>query len=295
MVRFSLGTRLEGCFLARSFAFTPHLWAHRKNVMTRDPYAGFAERYDLFHGEFGQHNPAEIGFFAELFARHQVQTVLDCACGTGRHLHLLHLLGCQVSGSDLSPSMLEQARLNLAELGLEIPLSQADYRELPRHHDQTFDAVVCLSSSILHMPDDEQALRALRSMRGVLRPHGILVLTQGTTDRQWQEKPRFLVATNTPSFTRVFVIDYEGEGARYNIVDLYHSEERNELQTWSVTYTRILLRDDQERLLTAAGFARVDFYGSFGFEPYDKRTSRRLIAVAQNPAGSDPSGPPSPG
>ena len=263
--------------------------------MTRDPYAGFAERYDLFHGEFGQHNPTEVGFFAELFARHQVETVLDCACGTGRHLHLFHSLGYQVTGSDLSPSMLEQARVNLAGLGLGIPLSQADYRELPQHYDRTFDAVVCLSSSILHMPDDEQALRALRSMRDVLRPSGILVLTQGTTDRQWREKPRFLVATNTPDFTRLFVIDYEGVGARYNILDLYHTEERNELQTWSVTYPRILLRDDQERLLIAAGFARVDFYGSFEFEPYDKETSRQLIAVAQNLAEADPCGPPAQG
>jgi glycine/sarcosine N-methyltransferase len=263
--------------------------------MTRDPYAGFAERYDRFHGEFGQHNPAEVGFFAELLARHQVQTVLDCACGTGRHLHLFHSLGCQVIGSDLSPSMLEQARVNLARSGLEIPLSQVDYRELPQHYDQTFSAVVCLSSSILHMPDDEQALQALRSMRGVLRPRGILVLTQGTTDRQWQEKPRFLLATNTPDFTRLFVIDYEGAGAQYNILDLYHSEERTELQTWSVSYPRILLRDDQERLLTAAGFARVDFYGSFEFEPYDKGTSRYLIAVAQNLARAVPNDPPSQG
>ncbi|MEJ2736186.1 MAG: class I SAM-dependent methyltransferase [Anaerolineae bacterium] len=263
--------------------------------MTRDPYAGFAERYDRFHGEFGQHNPAEVAFFAELFARHQVQTVLDCACGTGRHLHVFHLLGYQVTGSDLSPSMLEQARVNLARLDLEIPLSQADYRELPQHYDQTFDAVVCLSSSILHMPDDQQARQALRSMRGVLRPRGILVLTQGTTDRQWQEKPRFLVATNTPDFTRLFVIDYQGAGVRYNILDLYHTEERNELQTWSVTYPRILLRDDQERLLTAAGFASVDFYGSFEFEPYDKGASRHLIAVAQDLAGALPNDPPSQG
>jgi glycine/sarcosine N-methyltransferase len=263
--------------------------------MTQDPYAGFAERYDLFHGGFGQHNPEEASFFAELFARHQVQTVLDCACGTGRHLHLFHSLGYHVSGSDLSPSMLEQARMNLAGCGLEIPLSQVDYRELPQHYDQTFDAVVCLSSSILHMPDDEQALCALRSMRDVLRPHGILVLTQGTTDRQWREKPRFLVATNTSDFTRLFVIDYEAEGARYNILDLHHSAERNELQTWSVTYPRILLRDDQERLLIAAGFATVAFYGSFHFEPYDKGSSRWLIAVAQHLAKADPRDAPSQG
>jgi hypothetical protein len=34
-------------------------------------------------------------------------------------------------------------------------------------------------------------------------------------------------------------------------------------------------------LLRAAGFAEVEFYGSYQFEPYRKQESQRLIAVAQ--------------
>jgi len=178
--------------------------------------------------------------------------------------------------------MLARARKNLAAYDLKVPLRQADYRELPRHFEQPVDAVVCLSSSILHMPDDEQALRAFRSMQAVLRPGGILVLTQGTTDRQWQEKPRFILAVNTSDFSRLFAIDYLGQGARYNILDVFHSVGRNELNVWSIEYPRMLLRDDQERLLRAAGFRGVEFYGSYQFALYDKEESRQLIAVAHN-------------
>jgi SAM-dependent methyltransferase len=248
--------------------------------MTHDPYADFAARYDLFAGGFGQHDPGEVQFFRQLFDRYTVSTVLDCACGTGQHLHLLHSLGLDVTGSDLSPSMLAQAEVNLAASDLDLPLHQVDYRQLPQHFGQSFDAVVCLSSSILHMPDDEQALRALQSMRQVLRPGGLLVLTQGTTDRQWAEKPRFILAVDTAELTRIFAIDYEGPGARYNIVDVLHRGGQAELQTWSVHYPRILLGDDYDRLLPAAGFESVDLYGSFQFEPYDSGTSRRLIVVA---------------
>lgn len=250
--------------------------------MAQDQYEGFAGRYDLFHGEFDQHTSDEAAFFRALFARHQVQTVLDCACGTGRHLHLFHSLGLEVVGSDLSASMLAQARKNLVARELEIPLHRVDYRELPRRFDREFDAVVCLSSSILHMPDDEQVLRAFRSMRAILREGGILILTQGTTDRQWKEKPRFILAANTRDFSRLFVIDYLGPGARYNILDIHHGEERSELQTWSIEYPRMLLKDDQERLLGAAGFERIHFYGSYQFEPYDKASSHLLIAVAHS-------------
>ena len=85
---------------------------------------------------------------------------------------------------------------------------------------------------------------------------------------------------DNPDFTRLFVIDYQGEGACYNILDILHSEGGSELRTWSVTYPRILLRDDLERLVQKAGFEQLEFYGSFGLAPYEKETSQRLIAVA---------------
>jgi len=246
-----------------------------------DLYAGFAERYDLFHGEFGQHDPEQVGFFQQLFARHGVGTILDCACGTGKHLHMFHSLGYKATGSDISPSMLAQARNNLTNAGIEVPLHQIDYRELPLHFRTPFDAVTCLSSSILHMASDEQVLLAFRSMRAVLRPGGILVLTQGTTDRQWAEKPRFILAADTIEFTRLFVIDYLGTGARYNVVDINRGGDGSELEVWSVDYPHILLQDDQRRLLQAAGFASIQFFGSYRFGPYDKEASPMLIAVAQ--------------
>ena len=249
--------------------------------MSDDLYAGFAGRYDLFRGQFGQHDPEQAGFFRQLFARHGVHTILDCACGTGQHLHLFHTLGCRVTGSDISPSMLAQARKNLTGVGIEVPLHRADYRALPERFTTRFDAVTCLSSSLLHMEDDDHALCALRSLRGVLRQGGILVLTQGTTDRQWAEKPRFILAANTNELTRLFVIDYLGAGARYNVIDIHRGGGGEELEVWSIEYAQVLLHDDQDRLLRAAGFSPVEFFGSYRFEPYDREQSRVLITVAQ--------------
>ena len=249
--------------------------------MTEDIYAGFAGRYDRFGGDFGQHDPEQASFFRQLFAHHGTRTILDCACGTGQHLHLFHTLGFQVTGSDISPAMLAQARKNLAGKGIEVPLHQVDYRTLPQSFTTRFDVVTCLSSSLLHMEDNDQVFLALRSMRAVLRRGGILILTQGTTDRQWAEKPRFILAANTAEFSRLFVIDYLDAGARYNIVDIHRGGDGAELEVWSVEYPHILLHDDQKRLLRVTGFSPVEFYGSYRFEPYDKEQSRMLIAVAR--------------
>jgi glycine/sarcosine N-methyltransferase len=249
--------------------------------MTHDLYEDFADRYDLFFSRFGEHDPVVVEFFRKLFAENRIRSVLDCACGTGHDLVLFHSLGCEVFGSDLSESMLAQAHKNLAERGLKVPLHQVDYRELPQHFNRQFDSVVCLSSSILHMPNEVEVLCAFRSMGQVLRDGGILVLTQGTTDKQWAEKPRFILAVNTQEFSRLFVMDYLDQGARYNILDIFHSEEARDFKVWSVDYPQMLLKDDQERLLKASGFATVDFYGTYRFDLYDKEASDWLIAVAR--------------
>lgn len=244
-----------------------------------DLYADFAERYDLPYGSSGGPDPLWMGFFRRLVVKGQVNRVLDCACGTGRHLLWLHELGCEVYGSDVSPSMLEQAEANLEAAGVKIPLCQADFRLLPDMYLERFDAVICLAA-IGYMPDESQFIKAFKSMAGVLRAGGILVMSAIPTDRQWEEKPKFTLAADTPECTRVFAMDYFVNSVRYNILDLVRGPDGTELKTWSAELT-VLLQDDQERLLKAAGFRQVDFYGSYDGSPYDKATSYQMIAVAR--------------
>lgn len=245
-----------------------------------DPYRDFASSYRYFFAGFGVHDPAYADLFRGLFGWHGVRRVLDCACGIGQDLHLFHTLGCEVHGSDISTAMLTEARRNLAAVGLELPLTQADFRELPTHFDAQFDAVVCLSTSLPHLLEDAELLRALRSMRAVLREGGILILTQGMCDRQLREKPRFIPVIQTRDFSRVFVIDYGTETLTIHVLDLVHEEQNQAFQTYDFTY-RVLLRDDYDRLLSAAGFGERWYYGSYNLEPYDKESSHRLIVVAQ--------------
>jgi SAM-dependent methyltransferase len=249
--------------------------------MMPDAYEGFADRYDLFVDDFGGYNKERVEFFRRLLEDHKVKTVLDCACGTGRDLVMLDGLGVNVTGADVSPAMLAQARKNLSARGMEIPLHKVDFRELPHHFSERFDAVVCLSSSLLEAGKEDQVLRALRSMHGVLRAGGLLVMSQGTTDMQWREKPRFIPVVNRPDFSRVFAIDYLGRGARFNVLDLFHGAGRNELVVWSREYPVMLLRDDYQTLLGEAGFGEISFYGSYTFEAYDKTRSGLLLAVAR--------------
>jgi ubiquinone/menaquinone biosynthesis C-methylase UbiE len=244
--------------------------------MSTDPYRGFAERYDWMK----EHDPAREQFFRQLFAEHGASTVLDCACGTGRDLITFHRIGMEVCGSDLSDAMLAQARKRIEEAHLDISIRKASYSELPRLWDGRFDAVVCLSNSVNEALEDAETLRALRSMRAVLRPGGILVLDQGQTDSSMRDPPRFVPVVNNRDFTRFFVIDYAQDIQTVHIFDFVHSDEACGFQQATVRL-RIRLRDSWDEILRQAGFVDVAFFGDWDGTPYDKASSRRLIVVAR--------------
>jgi glycine/sarcosine N-methyltransferase len=239
-----------------------------------DSYAGFADRYDWMN----QEDPVRRTFFRRVFAAHGVTRVLDCACGTGRDLVIFDALGLEVAGSDLSEAMLAQAQA--ATTGTGIPLQRADFRELPRHYDEPFDAVVCLTNSINEVLQDAETLEALRSMRAVLRPGGILVFDQGQTDASMRDPPRYAPVLNTRDFTRLFTMAYEGDIMEVDIFDFIHTETLSDFHH-SPVRIRVRLLDSWLALLGEARFGEVSVFGDWHGTPYDKASSRRLIVVAR--------------
>lgn len=242
-----------------------------------DRYQTFAKDYDEF-GSIENYLGSEQEFFKELFAEHGVETVLDCACGTGQHLFMLSELGLKVTGSDYSAAMIEVAEKNLTNAGKDISLRQGDFRYLEQIFTETFDGIVCLTTSLPHLHTEEDLITALTSMKNRLNKQGVLVLTQGTTHYNLTLPP-IEVVVNREDFSRIFVKEQEDTFQRIHVLDLYHSEKRLETNQYEIVY-RILLDEDYQRLLAKAGFGDVQLYGDYQRNPYD-HSSRRLIVVAK--------------
>ncbi|MFD9035404.1 class I SAM-dependent methyltransferase [Streptomyces sp. NPDC059567] len=104
--------------------------------------------------------------------------VLDIGCGTGSLSLLLAEAGHRVTGVDLAPKMVEQARAKLDAAGLRGRFLTGDAMGPPTG-EQRFD--VALARHLLWtLPDPEVALR---EWVGRLRPGGRLVLVEG----RWRE------------------------------------------------------------------------------------------------------------
>jgi SAM-dependent methyltransferase len=242
-----------------------------------DLYEKFAYDYDEF-GSIEEYLGDEKVFFENLFAEHNIRTVLDCACGTGQHLFMLSTMGFDVSGSDYSDSMIQVACKNLKEFSKRIPLSQCDFRYLEEKHKNTFDAVVCLTTALPHLHSDEDLIRALVSMKNRLNKNGLLVLTQGITHHTLTLPP-IEVIINREDFSRVFVKEHDDSFQTIHVLDLFHSPKRMESNQYDIVY-RLLLDKDYERLLTAAGYKDIRIYGDYDRSKYCEE-SWRLIVVAQ--------------
>ena len=246
-------------------------------IKLKDIYNEFAFDYDEF-GDIENYLGSEQEFFERLFAEYHVKTVLDCACGTGQHLYMLSQMGFHVSGSDYSGSMLKVAGENLAQHGIKLPLRQCDFRFLDKAYTECFNAIVCLTTSLPHLHSHDDLITALISMKDRLTENGILVLTQGTTHFTLSLPP-IEVVVNRDDFSRIFVKEHDNELQTIHVLDLYHSENRNEHNQYDIVY-KILLDEDYRLLLKEAGFEHVWIYGDYDRSLYDGN-SKRLIVVAQ--------------
>lgn len=105
--------------------------------------------------------------------------VLEIGVGTGRNLPF-YAADVQLTGVDLTPAMLEQARDRAATLGLAADLRLGDAQALD-FPDNRFDAVV-MTLLLSAVPD---VRRAIAEGRRVLRPGGRLLLVDFVRSPHW--------------------------------------------------------------------------------------------------------------
>ncbi|MBP1151397.1 MULTISPECIES: class I SAM-dependent methyltransferase [unclassified Methylocaldum] len=135
------------------------------------------------HGKAEKLLRYRLGIIDRLLERAGHGSLVEIGCGTGMHLFPLAARFERVHGTDLSPSMIEQAEhLRLGHPhGERIRLSVAPAESLSSVGDAEADAVLCVGA-LEHMLDQRQALReACR----VLKPGGVFVCLTPNAEYVW--------------------------------------------------------------------------------------------------------------
>jgi SAM-dependent methyltransferase len=102
--------------------------------------------------------------------------LLDLGCGTGRNLISLARTGFACVGVDLSEPMLRRARENACRAEVALDLLRANLVQLECVRNCSFDACICLFSTLGMIRGRDARQRVIEHVHRVLRPGGKFIL-----------------------------------------------------------------------------------------------------------------------
>lgn len=199
----------------------------------------------------------------------EIQSVLDLACGAGRHSKAL----CErwwTVGLDLSAALLRVARRE----DRDAPYVRADMRELP-FAPESFDLVVNLFTSFGYFEDDREHARVLAVVRDALRPGGAFVIDFLNAS----QVRRNLVPYDERIENGVTIVQ-----SRVISPDDRFVEKTIRLKERGREYVervRLLSAGDLERMLEIAGFDVVHCFGDYTGARWSENSPRTILFASR--------------
>lgn len=251
----------------------------------REAMDRIARFFDAEYADYDEDLPA-----LEAYANRAGGPILELGCGTGRALIPLARAGFQVTGVDLSPEMLRQARAkaDAAGIGDRVTLVEGDYANVAL--SGPFRLAFCLMNGFLHLPNQAEQLAALRHWRANLAPRGHLILDILHPD------PGQLAALDgrvewhhtwpDPETGGVVVkqiirtVDLAEQLMHVTLMYDQVAPDGQMRRTVAAFDLRYLWRFEAELLLEKAGYAVEAVYGDWDLAPF-AGDSDRLILVAR--------------
>ncbi len=215
----------------------------------------------------------EVDFLVRELKLKKPMTILDLACGHGRHANRLAALGHNVTGVDITKGFLELAKKEAKSKGLNVKYIHQDMRKIKFKNE--FDRVILMFTSFGYFKHKEN-LKVLKKVFQTLKSNGMFsldILNINSLNK------RFLP----------FIVIEKGK-------DLMIDRNTYDKTTGRFYNNRIVIRNGIRRdkpfslqlynwqemsgLLKKAGFKSVRFFSDWDSKPLT-HDSRRMIVIAK--------------
>ena len=194
-------------------------------------------------------------------------TILDLACGKGRHSIYLNKLGYQVTGVDLSENSIAIANESSNET---LQFKTHDMREPT---NETYDAVFNLFTSFGYFDTFEDNIKTLKAIKDSINEYGFGVIDFFNTDFIIEN----LVAEETKEIDGItFNIKRFVENKK--IIKEIRFEDKGESFFFSEKVSAFTL-SDFEAMLEDAGIYLLEIFGDYKLRKFYKTQSERLIMI----------------
>lgn len=272
----------------------------RSNPAILDPFADFAEIYEMTHGDKEDDLPLYLEYAARCGS-----PLLEVGCGTGRVTLALTEAGHSVCGIDLSENMLKIAREKFAgqpaQIRERVTLLRQDMCELDIP-GRSFGLALMPYGEFAHVLEQERQLAALSALQRHLKPGGLLIIGMSNWDAneerisfkgnviaQWghsmplKYEGIFEDRKNKRMITRYIARGYDPSvqmAIHVYIHEITDPEGRLIARKTNVLPLRYVFRYEMELLLQRCGFVIEDIYGYYDKSEF-RYNSKRMIFVAR--------------
>jgi SAM-dependent methyltransferase len=238
------------------------------------PEEWFSTWFDspYYHILYSNRNYAEAEQFLQNLLQHlhpkPDARILDLACGKGRHAIYLNQQGYNVTGVDLSPQSIAAAKAFENE---KLHFEVHDMREvfMPNH----FDFVLNLFTSFGYFASETENVVALKAIAESVKPGGKLVIDFLNAEKvvtnlvpeetKVLEGVTFRITKRMEGKLIVKTIEFEAEGKQYQFQE----------KVWALT------AEDFQEYFKMTDLRLHECFGSYQLEPFDAKTSDRLIFI----------------
>jgi len=196
-------------------------------------------------------------------------SVLDAACGAGRHSIYLASKGFNVFGFDLSKTLLAKAKENAKKRSVENNFVCADLRNICFR--KKFDLVINLFTSFGYFKNDEENFRFINNAYNLLNENGFYVLDYFNKNYLMEN----LTAENEKLINGKIIIE-KRKVVNNRIIKEIQIKNGLEEQHF-VESVRLYSKKDIDTEFMKIGFTPVLVFGDYDGTKYDEQNSSRLI------------------
>ncbi|MFC0558905.1 class I SAM-dependent methyltransferase [Halalkalibacter alkalisediminis] len=227
----------------------------------------FQEDYLMIYKHRNEENAhLELSNIMNFIPYKKDQKVLDLCCGAGRHSRWFAKRGLNVTGIDLSNTLLEEAKTQSQTLGIKY--IRSDMRNITFNNE--FDIVVNLFTSFGYFEDDQDNERVFTRVYSSLKEGGY-----------------FLFDYLNPSFTRENLVPFSQQTIDHTAINHYRNIDNDAVVKRIVVKDNDSTRHYEERvklysenriseMLENNNLKIMHLFGNYDGSKYDQNSPRLL-------------------
>ena len=236
-------------------------------------YGIFSQYYDSLMDNVDYKKRAE--YFRTLLMRYGVKDgaeIVDLGCGTGKLTSELAEMGYDMTGVDISPDMLCEARNNASDKGLDILLLCQSMDELDLYG--TVDAAISTFDSINHLESAESVKETFKKVGLFMNPGGIFIFDINTPSKlKGLDGEVFLDETEDVFCVWRAAFDEKDNACRYDM-DIFARDGKKWTRSREEHIEYAYEPQSLEKMLITEGFEDVCVYGDMAFQKPSEHDTR---------------------